>query len=152
TADSPRHLVLANGQGIETSTDGGTTWTDASSGLNASSPVMATTVAANARVYAYTASDTSGLLSTPTDNGWQRANLVAAQALEFAHPFGQATVAVKPGAPLTVYLGESNNAGVLRSDDGGTTWSGPATGLDGFYPNTFAFDPVDANKMYTTVS
>jgi uncharacterized repeat protein (TIGR01451 family) len=152
TSGSPARLILANGQGVQVSLDGGTTWKDASSGLNASAPTrMASTVATNAPVYAYTSADTSGLFSTVTDNGWLRLNLSRAQSLIPSKPLGQATLAVKPGAPLTVYVG-AYDAGMFRSDDGGTTWSGPGTGLSGLSPNAIAFDPVDPNVMYASVS
>jgi uncharacterized repeat protein (TIGR01451 family) len=153
TSGPSSELILANTQGVQVSLDGGTTWQDASSGLNASdSTRMASTVGANARVYAYTDSAYPvGLFSTSTDNGWLRLNLNGAQALSPSVEFGQATLAVKPGAPLTLYIG-AFNAGMFRTDDGGATWSGPGTGLNGLSPNAIAFDPVDSNIMYASVS
>jgi uncharacterized repeat protein (TIGR01451 family) len=151
TAGSVTRLVLANAQGVQVSTDGGTTWNEASSGLNASASArMASTVAPGARVYAYTPALISGLFSTTTGDTWQRLNLNGAQSLMPSKPFGQATVAVKPRAPDTVYLG-AFDAGMFRSDDGGATWSGPDTGLDGLSANAIAFDPTDANVMYASV-
>ena len=152
TSGSPGRLILANGLGVQVSLDGGTTWSDASTGLYASIPNrMASTTGPNARVYAFTSFNTPGLFSTTTDSGWLRLNLSAAQALNPTVPIGQSTLAVKPGTPSTVYVG-AFNTGMLRSDDGGTTWSGPGTGITGLSPNAIAFDPVDSNVMYASVS
>lgn len=152
TPGSPNRLVAANAQGVQISPDRGSTWHEASSGLNASAPArLATTAGTDAPVYAYTSGDTSGLFATRTDDGWERLNLPAAQFLQPSKPFGQATLAVKPGEPSTLFVG-AFDAGLFRSNDGGDTWSGPAVGLTGFGLNAFAFDPADANVMYANVS
>jgi uncharacterized repeat protein (TIGR01451 family) len=152
TSGSPGRLILANSQGVQVSLDGGTTWKEASSGLYASAPTrMASTTGPNARVYAFAGLDTPGLFSTATDNGWLRLNLSGAQALNPTIPIGQSTLAVKPGTASTVYVG-AFDTGMLRSDDGGTTWSGPGTGITGLSLNAIAFDPVDSNVMYASVS
>jgi len=148
---SSRRFVLANGNGVQYSSDAGATWTESTSGPIGSSPGLATTQAANARIYAYNAADTSGLFTTMQDAGWQRLNLNAAQALMPSKPFGQAALAVRPGAPLRLYMAPFN-VGVFRSNDGGSTWEGPGTGLSGLFAGALAFDPANPDIMYAHAS
>ena len=77
-------------------------------------------------------------------------NLAAAQALNPSAEFGQASLAVKPGVPNSIFFGAFNR-GVFRSVDGGQSWTAPNLDLDGFSPQAFAFDPHDPNTMYVNV-
>lgn len=143
--DSSSRLVVANNQGVQRSLDGGATWTDATRGpVSSDGYSMATTVAANSRVYVFTGWSAS-LFSMENDSDWERLG----ESLEPLQ-LGQARVAVKPGSPRSVFLA-AHARGVFRSVDGGHAWSYPGPELNNFVVNAIAFDPVNATTMYATV-
>jgi uncharacterized repeat protein (TIGR01451 family) len=142
-------LVAATLQGVTRSSDGGTSWTEATVSPVANSPMrMATTLAANSRVFAYTVGD--GLFATSNDAPWQRLNLAGAQALNGGLGFGQAAIAIKPGDPRTIYLAAFGRA-LFLSSDGGANWSRTGATLNNFSVNTLAFDPADSRIMYASL-
>ncbi|MBI4917439.1 MAG: hypothetical protein HY825_16490 [Acidobacteria bacterium] len=99
---------------------------------------------------AYLAVRSHGLLRTP-DGGatWsQLPDLVCGE--DFAGrpvPFPFKVVAVDPSRPSRIYLGLEGR-GVLRSDDGGTTWSEANTGLTGASVSAIALDTADPSSMW----
>jgi len=150
-ATAPTRIVVLGEQGALYSNNDAQIWTEAAVSPIASAPTQfATTLAANSKVYTYTIGGGSGLFATSGDAGWQRLNLAAVQALNPGSELGQASLAVKPGAPNSIFFGVFNR-GVFRSIDGGQSWSAPNTDLDGFSPQVFAFDPQDPNTMYVSV-
>lgn len=150
-ARASTRIVVLGQQGALYSNDNAQTWTEATLSPIASNPnQFATTLAANSKVYTYTIGGGSGLFSTSGDADWQRLKLAAAQALNPGAEFGQASLAVKPGAPNSIFFGAFNR-GVFRSVDGGQSWTAPNMDLDGFSPQVFAFDPHDPNTMYVNV-
>ena len=150
-ATAPMRIVALGQQGAMYSNDDAQNWSEATLSPIASTPTQfATTLAANSKIYTYTIGGGSGLFASSGDSDWQRLNLAAAQALHPISEFGQASLAVKPGSPNSIFFGVFNR-GVFRSVDGGQSWTAPNTDLDGFSPQTFAFDPLDANTMYVNV-
>ncbi|MFC4313436.1 CARDB domain-containing protein [Steroidobacter flavus] len=151
-ANTPSHIVILGQQGALYTNDNALNWTEAALSPAASHPTQfVTTAAANSKVYTYTANTGGGMFATSGDAGWQRLNLAAAQALNPSAEFGEASLAVKPGAPDSIFFGVFNR-GVFRSADGGQSWTAPNTDLAGFASKVFAFDPQDANTMYVSVS
>lgn len=150
-ATVPTRIVALGQQGALYSNNDAQTWTEATRSPVASDPTQfATTRAANSKIYTYTIGGGSGLFAATDDADWQRLNLAAAQALSPGTEFGQASLAVKPGSPDSIFFGVFNR-GVFRSVDGGQSWTAPNTDLNGFSPQVFAFDPQDANTMYVNV-
>ncbi|WP_157994437.1 CARDB domain-containing protein [Peristeroidobacter agariperforans] len=150
-ATVPTRIVVLGQQGALYSNNDAQTWTEAALSPVASSPTQfATTLAANSRIYTYTVGGGGGLFATSGAADWQRLNLAAAQALHPGFEFGQASLAVKPGSPSSIFFGVFNR-GVFRSIDGGRSWLAPNADLNGFSPQVFAFDPQDANTMYVNV-
>lgn len=145
-------LVVLGQQGALYTNDNAHNWTEATLSPVASDPTQfVTTLAANSKVYTYTADGGGGLFATSGDTGWQRLNLAAAQALNPSAEFGEASLAVKPSSPDSIFFGVFNR-GVFRSVDGGQSWTAPNADLAGFASRVFAFDPRDANTMYVSVS
>jgi uncharacterized repeat protein (TIGR01451 family) len=147
---APNRLVVANDRGVQSSGSGGDSWSYASEGLVASGlQSMATTVAGDSRVYIYTVG--ASLFSTGTGlaaaggGTWQRLT-----ALDNEPP-AQGTLAVKPGAPQSVYLALFGR-GVYRSVNGGGDWTQPNADLAGFAVDSLGFDPVDPSIMYAAVA
>lgn len=141
-----RMVVLGQQAALFTDNDA-QTWTQATQSPIASSPSqLLTAPASNSKVYAYTVGGGSGLFESSNDGGWQRARLPFG-----GYEFGQARLALKPGAPDTIYFG-SFAYGVYRTTDGGRSWTEPNSDLNGFAMQAFAFDPNDANIMYVNVS
>ncbi|WP_116812148.1 CARDB domain-containing protein [Steroidobacter cummioxidans] len=150
-ATAPTRIVVLGAQGALFSKNDAQTWTEATQSPIASNPTQfATTVAASSRIYTYTIGGGNGLFSASGDSNWKRLNLAAAQALSPSSEFGQASLAVTPGVPDSIFFGAFNR-GVFRSVDGGQSWSAPNMDLNGFSPQVFAFDPQDANTMYVNV-
>ena len=150
-ATAPARIVALGQQGALYSNDHAQSWSEAARSPIASTPTQfATTLAANSRIYTYTIGGGSGLFASNAGSDWQRLNLGAAQVLNPGSEFGQASLAVEPGSPDSIFFGVFNR-GVFRSVDGGQSWTAPNMDLDGFSPQVFAFDPQDAKTMYVNV-
>lgn len=151
-ARTPARIVVLGQQGALYTNDNAQNWTEAALSPAASDPTqLVTTLAANSKVYTYTADGGGGLFATSGDAGWRRLNLAAVQALNPSAELGEASLAVKPGSPDSIFFGVFNR-GVFRSADGGQSWTAPNTDLAGFATRVFAFDPRDANTMYVNVN
>ncbi|HEY5807520.1 MAG TPA: hypothetical protein VIT67_06110, partial [Povalibacter sp.] len=142
---SSSRLLIAHYQGVQLSDDGGVTWRYAARGPISSGGQLATTVAANARVYAYSDYG-SALYASRNDSDWQRVS----DGLAY-ESIGQASLAVKPGDSSAIFLGAFNR-GVYRSADGGVSWSLPSSDLKNFSIDSLGFDPVNPSIMYASVS
>jgi uncharacterized repeat protein (TIGR01451 family) len=142
-------IVAASLQGVVRSTNGGSTWTESASGPVATSPLLATTMAANSRVYAYTVGN--GLFSTSMDNGWQRISLAPWHSATTVFGGTQAALAVTPGQPQSIYLVPFMRAGA-RSTDGGATWTSTGPQLSGLAVSALGADPLDGRIMYASVN
>jgi photosystem II stability/assembly factor-like uncharacterized protein len=64
--------------------------------------------------------------------------------------FGLGQLAVAPSSPATIYASLTNTARtvILRSDDGGVTWS-PAGGIPANAAGALVVDPRSASRLYT---
>ncbi len=141
-------IVAASLQGVVRSTNAGTTWTESSSGPVATSPLLATTLAANSRVYAYTVGN--GLFSNSMDNGWQRISLAPWHSATTVFGGTQAALAVTPGQPRSIYLVPFMRAGA-RSTDGGVTWTSTGPQLANLAVTALGADPLDGRIMYASI-
>jgi uncharacterized repeat protein (TIGR01451 family) len=140
-------FITANENGVQRSTDSGTHWQDAMSGPIASGGLsIATTLAANAPIYAYAYNAGGALYASTNDSTWER-RAPALIPLEI----GQAEISVRPGAPQTVYLAAFMR-GIYRSTDGGMTFSPPGTGLANLDVTNMTFDAVNPDIMYAAVA
>ena len=145
---STTRIVAATPQGVLRSTNTGTTWTESSSGPAASAPLFATTLASNARLYAYTVGN--GLFSTSMDDGWQRISLAPWHSATSVYGGTQAALAVTPGAPQSIYLVPFMRAGA-RSTDGGASWTSTGPQLANLAVTSLGADPLDGRVMYASI-
>jgi hypothetical protein len=140
-------FIVANSQGVQRSADTGATWTEATSGPLASAPTgLATTLAANSKVYAHASGDGDGLFVMSDDSTWQRIDIRDAYT-QLGAVSAQTAVSLKPGSPDQIFLGVFG-AGIARSADGGSNWTASATNLNGFGITAFGFDADDASTLY----
>lgn len=141
-------IVLLGPQYARYTTNPAQPWIDATQPPIAQSvSQFATTLASNSKVYAYTNTSRVGgsaLFVTSGDAGWQRVGLPGG-----GPELGQASIAVRPGAPNRIYIGSF--AGVYRSSDGGQTWLSPGAGLSGLFTQSIAFDPDQPDTLYASV-
>jgi photosystem II stability/assembly factor-like uncharacterized protein len=63
---------------------------------------------------------------------------------------GSSVIVIDPVSSSTVYV--IGHQGILRSDDGGTTWSTTLTGLTAYYVLDIATDPVVPSTVYAATS
>jgi hypothetical protein len=153
TSGSASRILLVNSTGARYSLDNGITWVEAARPPIASTSQLTTIAAPNSKVYAFTSGIIGGstaLYSTSGDSGWTRLNLAAASD-QAGTAFGQTAMAVRPGAPNTLYLAPFNS-GFFRSTDGGNNWTRLGTGLGGHIVTAFAIDPTSADTMYAKMS
>ncbi len=136
-------FLTASQQGVQLSTNSAVTWVEAAPGPIGSSATLATTLAANSKIYAFTADGTGGLFASSNDSSWQRLRLPSSS-------LGQTSMAVKPGDPQTIYLAAFS--GVFRSIDGGSNWSTIGTGISGVFKTAMAIDPANPSIMYAAAS
>jgi hypothetical protein len=143
-------FIVANGLNVQRSVDSGATWTEATSPPIASGPsALATTLAANSKVYAHVPGDGDGLYVMSGDSAWQRIDIRTAYA-GIGATSAQTVVAVKPGIPDEVYMGVFG-AGITRSANGGTSWTASATPFTGFGIHALGFAGA-TGTIYAAVS
>lgn len=159
------YLSTAGGSdGVFKSVDGGTSWVQAfASGGPATDLVIDpgnTQVLYVAVGDPFTTSATNGVYKS-TDGGatWVQSAAFRAAAADLV---GRISLGIGssagPGVPNTVYasVSASDTLGLLyvrKTTDGGATWTTPGTapnylGGQGWYDNTIAVDPLDANLVY----
>jgi photosystem II stability/assembly factor-like uncharacterized protein len=150
-------LLGSSNTGIWKTTDGGTTWTDTSTGITTTNDWLdlATNPSNPAILYAslYAGGGSGVYKSTNRGSTW---------SLLTNGPNGSAvvriTIAIAPTNPQVVYVSSSTSGGGLgkfmRSDDGGATFtdltSGTPNYLDssGYFNTTLIVDPSNAAIVY----
>jgi hypothetical protein len=125
--------------GIYQSTDGATSWSFSSSGLEQST-IFAFVADPGTSGTAYAATF-DGLRKT-TDSGvtWQQA--------DSGIPLFTVTgLALSPGSPATLFAA-SNGGGLVTSTDGGATWSAVSSTLSDKYVSSVVVDPTNPATVY----
>jgi cysteine-rich repeat protein len=132
------------GGGVFKSTDGGTTWMGASTGLTAF------------RINALAINPVNrSVLYAGTESGRVFKTADAATTWSDVTPIGLFTnsiygMAIDPSAPDTVYLGSSGQ-GVFKTIDGGATWTFAGSGITNAGTVDLAIDPSHASTLYAAV-
>jgi hypothetical protein len=169
--DDGAYGTLPTAAGVYKSTDGGTTWTNTTSGIAPSQPwssvimdpmTPTTLYAATSNLYSdYPGGTANGVYKTI--NGGASWSLVG--GLPSGTAVGRISLALAAGAPGTVYMCYATTtdfalAGVYRSIDAGGSWTnvtpgppqnqvfGAAGAGQGNYDNVISVDPTDANVAY----
>jgi photosystem II stability/assembly factor-like uncharacterized protein len=134
---------------IQVTTDGGLTFTEATSGITDTDGLFITP-------FAMDPSDPN-VLWTGGSRPWRTTNGTALWEVagpDFAGPAQISAIAIAPSDPNVVYLG-FNNGYVARTTDGlapSPTWTVFANGLFGAWVSSVAVDPVDPDVAYITYS
>lgn len=132
------------------STDGGATWAEADTGLNAFTVANLAVDPLDPRiVYAGTSGD-----GIPSDHGygvWKSADGGVSWA-----PTGSAlagrTITALALSPAGVLWAAPQGGEVFRSDDGGATWKRWGSGLQGTWIYRLAIDPADPHHLYAATA
>ena len=132
------YLGTAEG-GVFRSTNGGTSWVAATTGLGAL-PVGALAVDSHVAGTLLAGTDTRGVFRTQ-DNGtsWVESNTGYAN-------IKVTVVALDPRTPTTIYAG-TRSGGLYKSSDGGGSWAVSSNGLDDWV-TSLAIDPVTPTTIY----
>jgi photosystem II stability/assembly factor-like uncharacterized protein len=134
----PRTLYVSLPAGVFRSADGGVTWTSAGRPAPFSTPIVALAVDPRAPATVYAGGQRSGLYKT-TDAGahWD--------LLEGFPSVGANALVLDPTRPAVLYAGTTAAAtdpgGVLRSPDGGETWTARSLGIPGLDTLAVSADP-----------
>jgi photosystem II stability/assembly factor-like uncharacterized protein len=134
------------------SSDGGDTWLPECLGLP-EYPLSAVAIDPTTPTTLYAGASYGVYKSTDGGDTWGATGLVSPD------PGGgpRYTLAIDPKTPTTLYAGTNdplltgpNNRGVLKSTDGGSTWSTLNTGLSdlNLRINTLAIDPMTPSRLY----
>lgn len=127
------------GVGVMKSGDGAATWGSASSGLAATSAVLAVATDPSHGGALYAGTSDGGVSKSPDGGGsWAFANTGLADKSVYS-------LAVDPSSPLTVYAG--NGLGTDKSTDGGRSWS-PVLGGYGGPTECLAVDGSNPATIY----
>lgn len=125
--------------GVSKSTDGGSTWSDADTGIGANNSVLALAIdpSVPSTVYAGTA---SGVFKSMNSGAtWSSVNTGLDTSVVNA-------LAVDPSLPATLYAGTDN--GVFKSTDGASSWYALGTGLTDVPVWALALDPLAPKTVY----
>ena len=134
------------GDGIFKSTDGGSSWTAANSGLPGGAVSSIAIDAQNpATLYiglswGQNINRTGVFKSIDRGASWKQLSPGLPEGTYFG------SLAIDPRDSSTVYLGTGR--GVFRSTDGGENWSVVNSGLPGISVSSLAIDPQDPNSVY----
>jgi photosystem II stability/assembly factor-like uncharacterized protein len=136
TAESPL--------GAYKSTDGGVSWSAASSGLPAGHNIISLAIDPRKTGTVYAGCDGGGVYKT-VDGG---ANWAAANT--GMRPFSSdLPLLIDPNNPTNLYTW--NGDGLFRSTDEGATWSQPKPGLPDWYLYSMVIDPQNPGTLYAGV-
>lgn len=136
-------LVTSGNTGtVYKSTDSGTTWSPAGTGLPAFEPTIALAIDPVTPSILYAAT-LAGLFKT-TDSGstWTAAGT--------GLPSSVRALVIDPAAPSTVYA--ATPAGVFKTTTGGASWASASVGLAQRDVTALAIDPADTGALYAATS
>jgi photosystem II stability/assembly factor-like uncharacterized protein len=150
---NPQTLYAASDAGVFRSSDGGVNWTLAGSITDpthlAIDPTTESTV--------YVATESEVMKSTDGASTWR--------LLPLPRGVHISAVAIDPKRPETIYVGSScpdptyalqfgQQPGIIKSTDGGTTWTVSNQGLDpfGLCVDGLAVDPVETDRLYASAT
>jgi uncharacterized repeat protein (TIGR01451 family) len=138
-------LLVASPEGPLYTQNGGASYVVRSQGIRAAAAILAaTTDDPQGTIYAAFTSGPIGILRR-TASGWLPVdNTELRNAVPFA--FQPIALAVDPHQGDTVFV--SANASLLRSLDGGQSWSPPHPTFSGVLPRSIAFAPSNSQIMY----
>jgi hypothetical protein len=155
--------LLAGGDvsGFHLSTDGGATWTTSNTGITSLFQLQVATIlyshATPGLVYAGVGKKGTGgglLVSQDGGHSWSLRSVVpqfsagdndGIKALPHTHPRSTGTLLAEDPTGGFLYAATFKQ-GVMRSDDGGHTWT--PLGLAGKYLRGLAFDPANPDTLY----
>jgi photosystem II stability/assembly factor-like uncharacterized protein len=128
-----------NAFGVFKTTSGGVSWNEANSGMtNSYIHALAVDPQDSTKVYAGASDQLSGIYQSSHDEG--KMSLVIESVAVNA-------LAIDPQHSATFYAG-TDGLGVLKSSDGGGTWTGLSNGLTNSFVRSLAIDPTSPATLY----
>ena len=132
--------------------DGGATWRQITT---IPGPVQSLAIDPRAGSTVFAGTPRGGILrSTDAGSSWQRvavAHGVPAAKSHLGFPYAVLAIAIDPLNANNVYAG-SRTGGILKSTDGGTTWSAASTGLTNLYISALAIDPRNPQVLLVSTA
>jgi len=154
---NPGTVFAGTDRGLFRSTDRGVTWGQYGTGIKTSSSATLKILALAAardgsRLYA----GTSGGAFQSTDGGatWSQGSGMLPGTGIIRYYYAITTLAVDPASPQTVYAGDTGmmtEGRVLKSTDGGATWTTAASGISSEHVKALAIDPDRPVTVYAVV-
>src|SRR5450756_2114098 len=150
---NPGTVFAGTDQGLFRSTDRGGTWEQYGTGIKATLKVFVLAAAGDgSRLYA----GTSGGAFQSTDGGatWSQGSGMLPGTGIIRYYYAITTLAVDPANPQTVYAGDTGmmtEGRVLKSTDGGATWTMAASGISSDHVTALAIDPGRPATVYAVV-
>ena len=150
---NPGTVFAGTDRGLFRSTDRGSTWEQYGTGIKATLKVFVlAAVGDGSRLYA----GTSGGAFQSTDGGatWSQGSGMLPGTGIIRYYYAITTLAVDPANPQTVYAGDTGmmtEGRVLKSTDGGATWTMAASGISSDHVTALAIDPGRPATVYVVV-
>ncbi|RIE05874.1 stalk domain-containing protein [Candidatus Cryosericum terrychapinii] len=150
---NPGTVFAGTDRGLFRSTDRGGTWEQYGTGIKATLKVFVLAAAGDgSRLYA----GTSGGAFQSTDGGatWSQGSGMLPGTGIIRYYYAITTLAVDPANPQTVYAGDTGmmtEGRVLKSTDGGATWTTAASGISSDHVTALAIDPGRPATVYAVV-
>jgi uncharacterized protein (TIGR03437 family) len=129
------------------STDGGATWKPLSTPQPNANSTQPATIAVDPTNSSTLYVGSAGNVCKSVDAGFR----FHCAALPLTSPGTLKALAIDPLHPATIYAGLAGPTSVLKSTDGGQTWTNASTGLPGTYIDSLVIDPFHTNVLYAWV-